>query len=197
MTTSTGTIPAWNNAGLLPPIRPAASGDSLDRSPYAVNLVELLDHFSSMSSPERVAILDGFLKFREALHKAGIVNGFQWLDGSFLEQVEFLERRPPRDMDVVTFFHPPDGHDQRSLSLGNPLLFDQKGLKTSYMMDAYFFVLGNPTEAVQVKKISYWYSMWSHRRDGVWKGFVQVDLDPTQDIEASAILNPAGGMHHE
>lgn len=197
MTSLPATIPDWNNAGVLPPIRPTMSGNSTNRSPYTVDLVTLVDHFNSMLSPDRVAILDGFLKFRTSLHQAGIVNGFQWLDGSFLEHVEMLEFRPPRDMDVVTFFHLPDGHDQRSLSLGNPLLFDQKGLKTSYMMDAYFFVLGNPTEAVQVKKISYWYSMWSHRRDGVWKGFVQVDLDPTQDIEASAILNPAGGMHHE
>lgn len=32
-----------------------------------------------------------------------------------------------------------------------------------------------------VKVIAYWYSLWSHRRDDSWKGFVQVDLDPEQD----------------
>ncbi|MEO5333879.1 MAG: hypothetical protein H7839_17845 [Magnetococcus sp. YQC-5] len=197
MTSLPGTMPNWNNAGVLPPIRPTAPGDSIDRSPYTLNLVTLVNHFNSMLSLDRIAILNGFMKFRASLHQAGIVNGFQWLDGSFLEHVEILESRPPRDMDVVTFFHLPDGHDQQSLAQRNPLLFDHKRLKTSYMMDAYFFVLGNPTEAYQVQKISYWYSMWSHRRDGLWKGFIQIDLDPSQDIKASAILNPAGGMHHE
>jgi hypothetical protein len=197
MTTSAGTIPAWNNAGVLPPIRPAAPGSSPDRSPYAVDLVELVDHFSSTSSPERVAILGGFLNFRAALHKAGIVRGFQWLDGSFLEQVELLERRPPRDMDVVTFFHLPDGRDQKSLVQGNPGLFDPKALKSTHTMDAYFFVLGDPTEAGHVKRISYWYSLWSHRRDWLWKGFVQVDLDPAQDGAAREILNINGGAQHE
>jgi hypothetical protein len=29
--------------------------------------------------------------------------GFQWLDGSFAEQIELLEGRPPKDIDVVSF----------------------------------------------------------------------------------------------
>lgn len=63
-------------------------------------------------------------------------------------------------------------------------------------MDAYFAVLGQPTDQWQVKNIAYWYSLWSHRRDGLWKGFVQVDLDPAQDGDARAVLNLAGGGHH-
>ncbi|MBF0401155.1 MAG: hypothetical protein HQL90_10355 [Magnetococcales bacterium] len=195
MTTLPGAIPAWNNAGVLPPIRTNAPGNSPDRSPYAVELAGLVDHFSS--TPERIAILDGLLRFRADLHRAGIINGFQWLDGSFLEDVESLENRPPRDMDVVTFYHLPDGHNQRSLLKINPILFDRNAWKTSYKVDPYFISLGKPTDADRVKEISYWYSIWSHRRDGLWKGFVQVDLNPARDDAARAILNPDGGVNYE
>jgi len=30
--------------------------------------------------------------------------------------------------------------------------------------------------------------MWSHRRNGLWKGFVQVDISPTEDEMAKALL---------
>ncbi|RKW41698.1 MAG: hypothetical protein D8H96_09315, partial [Lautropia sp.] len=32
--------------------------------------------------------------------------------------------------------------------------------------------------------IAYWYSMWSHRRDGSWKGFLQLDLHQARDADA-------------
>ncbi len=109
MTSSAASIPAWNSAGVLPPIRPNAPGSSPDRSPYVVDLAVLVDRFAT--STERMAILDGLLRFRAALHAAGITSGFQWLDGSFLEQVEALEGRAPRDIDVVTFLALPQGLD--------------------------------------------------------------------------------------
>lgn len=52
--------------------------------------------------------------------------------------------------------------------------------KDTYHVDAYLQDLSD-TPAALVKKPSYWYSMWSHRRNHVWKGFVQVDLDPMDD----------------
>ena len=195
MTSNTVSIPAWNSAGVLPPIRPNVLGSSPDRSPYVVELAVLFDRFAT--SPERMAILDGLLRFCADLHAAGITSGFQWLDGSFLEQVEALEGRAPRDMDVVTFLDLPQGLDQQSLVQRHGSLFDQKHVKATYAMDAYFAVLGQPTDHWQVKNIAYWYSLWSHRRDGLWKGFVQVDLDPSQDGDARAILNLAGGVHHD
>ena len=36
--------------------------------------------------------------------------------------------------------------------------------------------------------VTYWYSIWSHRRDGVWKGYVQVDLAPDDDADAHTLL---------
>ena len=189
------TIPAWNAAGVLPPIQPAASGSSPDRSPYPVDLVALVDRFAT--SLERMSILDGMLKYRAALHHAGIVSGFQWFDGSFLENVETLEGRPPNDMDVVTFFHIPAGKDELTLAQQHGALFNQPQAKATYSIDAYFAVLGHPTDEWQVRNVAYWYSMWSQRRNGVWKGFVQVSLDPAQDAAAQALLNLHGGSRHE
>jgi len=166
-----------------------------DRSPYIADLLTVVDRFAI--SEERVMILRGLLQFRSEMHQAGITSGFQWIDGSFLENVEITEGRPPRDMDVVTFFHLPEGESQASLVDKFETLFDQEALKGKYFVDSYPVVLGDPMDSLKVKIISYWYSMWSHRRDGLWKGFVQVDLDPTQDIDACAILDSDGGMTYE
>lgn len=193
MTPSSAAIPAWNSAGVLPPIRPSASGNSPDRSPYPVALTTLVDRFST--SPERMEILDGLLRFRSGLHQAGILSGFQWLDGSFLEQVEVLEGRPPRDMDVVSFLDL-SGLDQHALIQQHGYLFDKQQAKASFSMDAYFVQIGGPLDADSIRRVAYWYSMWSHRRNGLWKGFVQVDLDPAQDADASALLNLHGGIRH-
>mgnify|MGYP000981938932 CR=1 FL=1 len=188
-------LPNWDGAGVLPPVRPDRPGNSPERSPYRVSLTDFVGRFAT--SPERMTILDGLLKFRAKLHEVGIISGFQWLDGSFLEQIEILESRHPRDMDVVTFFDMPPGENQLSLWQKSRSLFDQQALKEMYSIDGYFSELGQPVDALRVKIITYWYSMWSHRRDGLWKGFVQVDLNPLQDADARAILNISGGTRHE
>lgn len=99
---TTVAIPEWNTLGLLPPTDPA-DPTSAERSPYPVALLDVILRFAI--SPERCKVLKGFLDYRAALHGMGLVSGFQWLDGSFTEQVETLERRPPKDIDVVTFVH--------------------------------------------------------------------------------------------
>lgn len=175
-------IPDWNMSGLLPPIRPNLPGNDFDRSPYIVNLKKVITQFAT--SPERVSILYGLLGYRKALHDVGMVTGFQWLDGSFMEHVERVESRPPKDIDVVTFYELPFGVTEASIVSQNPDLFDNSMAKKVYCVDAYFCPLGVPTCSKQVKYISYWYSMWSHRRDNQWKGFIQVDLSPHEDIEA-------------
>jgi hypothetical protein len=127
-----------------------------------------------------------------------MVSGFQWLDGSYLEDVETQEDRPPRDMDVVTFYNLPMGQTQQSLFERYKELFDPDRLLTTYAVDAYFTMLGKPTDQQQVKNVAYWYSIWSHRRNGLWKGFVQVTMDPTQDVAARERLDDLQGANcHE
>jgi hypothetical protein len=177
-------IPKWSAQGVLPPIDPAGAPNSLSaRSPYRTSLVNVVLHFNT--SPERLAILEGFLKFRAVLHGLGLVKGFQWLDGSMLENIEALESRAPHDVDVVTFYWVPAGKTQADIfaaaagALSDP--------KTKYKVDAYLVDLAAKAETL-VEQSRYWYSMWSHRRNGLWKGYIEVDLDPGEDATAKQNL---------
>lgn len=177
-------IPAWTAEGVLPPLNPAQPV-SPERSPYVVSITDYVLRFGD--TPERLTILDGLLRYRAALHALGLVSGFQWLDGSFLEHVELTESRPPNDVDVVTFFRLPVGRSQHDLVASRPDLFDNHGLKATYFVDGYYEHLGLEPERL-TRRIAYWYSLWSHRRDRIWKGFVQVDLSPSEDATAVTTL---------
>jgi len=180
------TIPDWTPNGLIPPIN-ALTPTSVDRSPYTVSLTDLIIHFST--SPERIQILDGLLRYREALHKSGLICGFQWLDGSFLENIESLEGRNPGDIDVVTYYHLPTGKSQFDLLQAQPATFDHGKVKAEYHVDSFFVQLSSAAPESLVERSAYWYSVWSHRRDGIWKGFLQIDLAPNEDTVAMVNLN--------
>jgi hypothetical protein len=145
-------------------------------------------------SAERRLILTGLLEYRQALRDAGVLTGFQWLNGSFVEDVEAREERPPNDVDVVTFAALGDEGIQKKRKRDHPVLFDRAQhaiCKATYSVDGYLVDLGFPPHLL-VRETSYWYSMWSHRRgDKLWKGFVQLELDAgsAQDAEASALLS--------
>jgi hypothetical protein len=38
--------------------------------------------------------------------------------------------------------------------------------------------------------------MWGHRRDYLWKGFVQIDLSPAEDVTVWTNLNSPGTGGH-
>jgi hypothetical protein len=186
---NTVAVPAWNSLGLLPPIDEHQQ-TSAERSPYEVSLIDFVLRFGC--TQPRHSVLNGFLQYRAALHKAGLVSGFQWLDGSFLENVELLESRTPNDIDVVTFFDLPANKSQADMLQQFPELFPRtremlQKIKSIYCVDAYLEDLAKAPKRL-VRQSSYWYSMWSHRRNQAWKGYVQVDLAPTNDALALAQL---------
>ncbi len=165
-------IPAWNAEGLISPID-VTNPSSPNRAPYSVSLTDLVMRFSS--SAERTAILLGFLDYRAELHTAGLQSGFQWLDGSFMENIETSYRnRPPRDVDVVTFYRLPAGLTQVALASLRPDLFPATAaghdtLRARFCVDAYTQDLGTASERL-VNRSTYWYSMWSHQRVSLrWK----------------------------
>jgi hypothetical protein len=43
----------------------------------------------------------------------GIVEGFQWIDGSFIEDAEKSRGRPPADIDIITFGGRPAGYAEK------------------------------------------------------------------------------------
>jgi len=188
-----GTIPSWNPHGVLPPIRPGEKANSTDRSPYKAPLNDFVLQFGTSS--HRQSLLSNFLTFRSMLHKIGVVAGFQWLDGSFCECVETLRSCPPNDIDVVTFFIIPPGQTQQTLEAQNPQLFDWDYMKDNYHLDTYFFELKGSTIGKLIAESTYWYSLWSHQRDTLqWKGYLQIDLFPTDDNIASDNLKRIMGQ---
>jgi hypothetical protein len=179
-------IPDWNLSGVLPPIRPGMAGFHPDRSPYEATMPEIVERFAT--TQPRAAILRGLLNYRAAFQAAGVSQGFQWLDGSFMEEKERLLNQAPNDVDAVTFFHLPADLTQTSFGSANAGLFDHEKVKSDFKVDGYSFVLGERLGIGEVQLISYWYSMWSHRRDGLWKGFVQIPFSTVEDETASAML---------
>jgi hypothetical protein len=153
-------------------------------------LTDFVLHFGT--SAERCAILDGLLRYRAALHAVWLTAGFQWVDGSFLEQEELLESRPPNDVDVVTFYRLAPGQTQVSVLAKSPALFDHAQVKASFHVDGYLVDLGAPADRL-VGESTYWYSVWSHRRNLAWKGYVEVGLNSADDPAASALLQTLPG----
>ena len=142
-------------------------------------------------SPNRRTILTGFLEYRAALHNMGITDGFQWLDGSFLEDVETLEHRPPGDIDVVTFLRTPAGFVPTPEQM---LILEHDSTKRQFHVDSFFVEIDKLPPETVVSQSAYWYSMWSHRRNQAWKGYLQVDLAPDQDQQAREWLQQLVAM---
>lgn len=152
-----------------------------DMSPYPATVAEICRRFGT--SPERKGILRGFLGLREELFSRGIT-GFQWVDGSFLEEIEITEMRPPADIDVVTFVEvPQDPFAAVTRLRGAVDLMDNVAMKSTFMVDHFVVPLGSQSRLV-VSLTRYWFGLFSHRRDGLWKGMLEV---PLQDINDHAV----------
>jgi hypothetical protein len=161
-------IPAFNASGVLPP---HMGNPTHGVSPYVVTASELVGRFAT--TRERIDVLTGLLTYRSELAAAGILDGFQWLDGSFAEDIETLEGRPPADIDVVTFARRPtpvaDLTDWTTFFVANKHLFDPNALKARLKCDAYYVDLDQAPNLV-VTTTAYWCGLFSHRRAGLWKG---------------------------
>lgn len=179
-------IPAYDGHGVVPPIRPGEHGASSERSPYPVDILELCQRFGGTTS--RDAILVGLLDLRAALKAAGFPSGHQWLNGSFVEDVETTQGRPPNDVDVVSFLPFGNAANQTRLLQAHPQLFDSGQCKGMYKVDHYALAADRRLDEAYARRVGYWYSMWSHQRSSHrWKGFLSVPLH-SNDAEARAWL---------
>lgn len=172
-----GLIPAFEQSGVLPPFKGDSPAEQASQAPYKVSLAEFVTHFAT--SPERIEILKGFLNYRIALKAIGIDNGFQWVDGSFVEDVEKTRGRPPNDVDLVTFAERPVGFsdtDWQGFVRTNIALFRPQDLKAKYSCDAYYIDLAMPAKLL-VSRTAYWFGLFSHQREtNLWKGMLEIDL---------------------
>lgn len=182
----TSVIPAFNHNLVLPP----HAGDPRQRgdlSPYPCTTLDLIQRFST--SAERIVILRGFLAFRTRLTNAGLLNGYQWLDGSFLEDVEQSESRSPNDLDLLTIYWGYDTAFQSILVQKFPEFADRKLSKQNYCLD-HFPVDAGYKPDVTVENTRYWIQLFTHNRNGVWKGMLRINLNtPDEDAAALAFLD--------
>lgn len=181
-------IPPWTISGVLPPYLGGSAADRALASPYRATILDVVRRFAT--TERRKEILRGLVRLRAALIGHGIAEGFQWLDGSFVERKH--GGGEPGDIDVVTFHRRPNGIDDRGfdeLMNANLDLFHPRRSKARYDCDAYYVDLSLEPESV-VASATYWFNLFSHRRiTSEWKGMVQVPLDsPAEDAEALALL---------
>jgi len=181
-------IPQFDHNLVLPPhIGNPAHGSDLV-SPYPATTIELVNRFAT--SNERVSILKGFLQFRAQLQNFGLINGFQWLDGSFLEDIETQENRAPRDLDLITMYWGYDREFQLLLVNALPEFRDKDLAKKSYLIDHFGFDAGeSPSFTIELTR--YWVQLFTHNRNKVWKGMIRIGLNTPADdgIAMQLLLN--------
>lgn len=186
-------IPELNQSGVLPPfISEQGPTDPASMAPYKSTITEFVRRYAQ--SPERITILKGLLEYRRKLRDVGIKQGFQWLDGSFVENVELNLGRPPADVDLVTFAMRPttDMEEWKNIVNGNKELFLPNESKDKFHCDAYFVDLNtHPIHIVSTTR--YWFGLFSHQRESyLWKGMVEVPIMCSDD-EALEILEGVTG----
>lgn len=188
-------IPQLNQSGLLPPFLPN-SGPAVPAAtaPYPADLVEIVSRFAN--TPERKEILRGFLSYRRLLRDAGITDGFQWINGSYVENCEQHRGHPPNDVDVVTFAERPrscvdDTSWKAFVTQNKASLFDTRSIKSQYRCDAYYVDLALPSRVI-VSRTRYWFGLFSHQRTtNLWKGLLEVPLG-VNDQDSLDLLNDEG-----
>ena len=188
-----GTIPAFTPGGVLPPYTGTSPANGAAMAPFSASMEQLADRFGT--SPARLCLLEGLLRYRAALGSIGLTEGFQWVDGSFIERIEATEGRDPRDIDVVTFYRRPpamrnDAPAWRQMVNANMGLFRPEITRLTYNCDAYVVDLDAGSPSALVKQARYWFGLFSHKRvTSIWKGLLQVPIGtPTSDAAACAII---------
>ena len=158
-------------------------------SPYLVTTREMAERFCT--SVERIAIFRGFLQLRQMLRSLGFQAAWQWVDGSFCEDCEKLNSRPPNDIDIITLYRrPPGTPDPRAafklLVAAN--LHDRAATKVTFQCDAFWVDVDHPAWQ-QSKQLTYWFGLLTHQRvTNLWKGLLAVELGPNDD-DAQNYLN--------
>lgn len=182
-------IPAFNHSHVLPPFLGDDPTLLAEVSPYQTSALELVQRLGG--SPERRALLSGLFSYRKALADLGFQQGFQWIDGSFVEDVETIKQRSPGDIDVVTFAHSPAGVSTAEITVtlnANAQVFDAQLAKAHYGCEGYIVRLDGKPQSL-VRRATYYFNLFSHRRDDhAWKGILQLPLE-SDDLAALDLMH--------
>lgn len=126
------------------------------------------------------------MNFRLAMIKHGIIYGFQWIDGSFTENVEARENRAPNDVDVATFFKGVPNDHHIYLKTNFPEFLSPVLSKQNFHVDHYPVPYSMDPE-LTVELTKYWYQLFSHNRAGIWKGILKIPLYTTSQNDSQAL----------
>ena len=183
-------IPSFTLSGALPPFTGDNPTSKASMSPYETSMSSIVQRFGT--SAERLEIPVGLIRYRQALRDFGFTAGFQWIDGSFVEDVERTRNRAPQDIDLVTFARL-TGVSQAELKIKvqqNQGLFLPKETRRQYQCDAYLVQLDKEASLL-VDDTRYWFGLFSHQRTtSLWKGMLKLDLQ-SDDTQALQLLKGA------
>ena len=178
-------IPIYDHNMVLPPYIGSPTNLN-DISPYACTIMELCQKFAS--SVERKQILVNFINFRKEIRANGMAsNAFQWIDGSFVENIEQSEQRPPNDIDVITFYHGYDDTFQVNLMAALPEFGDSQLAKAKWQVDHYAVQIDYDDYLFTFDMVRYWSLLFTHNRNGIWKGILMLQLDTAQDDDDAIV----------
>ncbi|WP_431303016.1 DUF6932 family protein [Sediminicoccus sp. BL-A-41-H5] len=186
-------LPPFDMRGLLPPFI-GADAATHDRSPYVSTMSEL--GASLGTTPERRHLLRNLIAYRALIASDGYTSGFQFIDGSFVENIEALAGRPPGDIDVFSLLDAPTKYLTNSVSWqthGLPFwqheIANRNHNKARFSLDTYALLFQELQPMGLIQATIYWYSLFSHQRNTfAWKGFATIPLDPAGDQVALAAL---------
>src|SRR5262249_157768 len=128
-------IPPFDANLVLPP-HLGDPTEPADLSPYPCTILEVCQRFTT--SRDRAAILQGLLQLRAVLGQAAFTDGFQWLAGSFIEDIEKSAARSPNDVDVITFYDGLNLGQLNAAMVAFPVLYDPNQIKATYRVDHFF-----------------------------------------------------------
>jgi hypothetical protein len=186
-------VPAFDARGFLPPFI-GQDATTSERSPYEATMTETVAAMGT-TQPRRT-LLKGLLDYRALLGRLGYGNGLQFIDGSFVENVETREQRAPGDIDVFSFLVRPQHYQ------GAPALWASTGFaewsrevadrnlnKQRFGLDTYAIAVDQHTPLRLIVETIYWSSLFAHKRlTHDWKGFLRVPLNASDDATARAAL---------
>ena len=189
-------LPPFDARGLMPPFL-GTDARTPDRSPYFVGIVEFAGALGTTA--HRRQLLRNLIAYRALLAQDDYLSGIQFIDGSFVENVELTASRPPGDIDVFSLLNAPAKY------LSNPPSWAASGLpfwqdeiihrdknKSRFSLDTYALLFEELRPDSLINGVIYWYSLFSHQRATLaWKGFVALALDPLGDNAALTALGSA------
>lgn len=184
--------------GLLPPFL-GDPGARADRSPYWVAMPEFVAVLGI--TPQRKQLLRNLIAYRALLAAEGYTGGVQFIDGSFVENIEQTKSRAPSDIDVYSILNIPQKYiiDNSAWNSSgiyfwkNEIIHRSKN-KERFNLDTFAVIFEDLAREPKylISDIIYWYGLFSHQRDTfAWKGFVGLPLDPAGDKVALSALESA------